>query len=77
MPRAEPGKSYELWVISDRLGAPRSLGVIGEGDFTARPTLASYDNEHRQECDLCGDGRTVRRFARTASRPRRRCSPAS
>jgi anti-sigma-K factor RskA len=40
---AEPGKSYELWVISDRLGAPRSLGVIGEGDFTARPTLASYD----------------------------------
>lgn len=39
----EPGKSYELWVISDRLGAPRSLGVIGEGDFTARPTLAGYD----------------------------------
>lgn len=40
---AEPGKSYELWVISDRLGAPRSLGVIGEGDFTARTTLAAYD----------------------------------
>ena len=40
---AEPGKSYELWLISDRLGAPRSLGVIGAGDFTARPTLASYD----------------------------------
>jgi anti-sigma-K factor RskA len=39
----EPGKSYELWVISDRLGAPRSLGVIGEGDFTERPALASYD----------------------------------
>ncbi|MEY2503328.1 MAG: hypothetical protein QOI07_3665 [Verrucomicrobiota bacterium] len=39
----EPGKSYELWVISDRLGAPRSLGVIGEGDFTERPTLAGYD----------------------------------
>jgi anti-sigma-K factor RskA len=39
----EPGKSYELWVISDRLGAPRSLGVIGEGDFTARTTLAAYD----------------------------------
>ncbi|MEA2898950.1 MAG: hypothetical protein QOJ84_4565 [Bradyrhizobium sp.] len=39
----EPGKSYELWVISDRLGAPRSLGVIGEGDFTERPTLGSYD----------------------------------
>jgi anti-sigma-K factor RskA len=40
---AEPGKSHELWVISDRLGAPRSLGVIGEGDFTARSTLAGYD----------------------------------
>jgi anti-sigma-K factor RskA len=40
---AEPDKSFELWLISDRLGAPRSLGVIGEGDFTARPTLASYD----------------------------------
>jgi len=40
---SEPGKSYELWVISDRLGAPRSLGVIGEGDFTARETLAAYD----------------------------------
>jgi anti-sigma-K factor RskA len=39
----EPGKSYELWVISDRLGAPRSLGVIGEGDFTARSALAAYD----------------------------------
>jgi anti-sigma-K factor RskA len=40
---SEPGKSFELWVISDRLGAPRSLGVIGEGDFTARTTLAGYD----------------------------------
>jgi anti-sigma-K factor RskA len=40
---SEPGKSHELWVISDRLGAPRSLGVIGEGDFTERATLAGYD----------------------------------
>jgi anti-sigma-K factor RskA len=40
---SEPGKSFELWVISDRLGAPRSLGVIGEGDFTERATLAAYD----------------------------------
>jgi anti-sigma-K factor RskA len=39
----EPGKSYELWVISDKLGDPRSLGVIGDSDFTARPMLASYD----------------------------------
>jgi anti-sigma-K factor RskA len=42
---AEPGKSYELWLISDKLAQPRSLGVIGNGDFTARPTLASYDTD--------------------------------
>ena len=40
---AEAGKSLELWLISDRLPQPRSLGVIGAGDFTARPVLASYD----------------------------------
>jgi anti-sigma-K factor RskA len=39
----EPGKSFELWLISDSLPKPRSLGVIGAGDFTARPALASYD----------------------------------
>jgi anti-sigma-K factor RskA len=40
---AEPGKSFELWLISDKLPQPRSLGVIGAADFTARPALASYD----------------------------------
>jgi anti-sigma-K factor RskA len=40
---AEPGKSFELWLISDKLQRPRSLGVIGNSDFTARPVLASYD----------------------------------
>ena len=39
---AEPGKSFELWLISDKLPQPRSLGVIGTGDFTARPVLSSY-----------------------------------
>jgi len=39
----EPGKSFELWIVSDRLQRPRSLGVIGGADFTARPALASYD----------------------------------
>lgn len=39
----EPGKSYELWIVSDKLQRPRSLGVIGGNDFTARPALASYD----------------------------------
>jgi anti-sigma-K factor RskA len=40
---AEPGKSFELWLISDRLPRPRSLGVIGDSDFTERPVLAAYD----------------------------------
>jgi len=44
---AEPaqGKSYELWLVSDRLQQPRSLGVIGSGDFTVSPRLAAYDAE--------------------------------
>jgi anti-sigma-K factor RskA len=42
---AEPGKSFELWLISDKLPRPRSLGVIGGGDFTARAALASYDTD--------------------------------
>ena len=40
---AEPGSSFELWLISDKLPKPRSLGVIGVDDFTSRPVLASYD----------------------------------
>jgi anti-sigma-K factor RskA len=40
---AELGKSYELWLISDKLPRPRSLGVVGSGDFTSRPVLASFD----------------------------------
>ena len=40
---AEPGKSFELWLISDRLPQPRSLGVIGGSDFTARPVLSGFD----------------------------------
>jgi anti-sigma-K factor RskA len=39
----EPGKSFELWLISDRLPKPRSLGVIGASDFNVSPALASYD----------------------------------
>jgi anti-sigma-K factor RskA len=40
---AEPGKSFELWLISDKLQRPRSLGVIGGSNFTERPVLSSYD----------------------------------
>ena len=39
-----PGRSYELWLISDKLVSPASLGVV-EGDFTVRPALAQYDAE--------------------------------
>lgn len=39
----EPGYSYELWLVSPRLGAPRSLGLVGAGEFTQRPLQASYD----------------------------------
>ena len=38
----EPGRSYELWIVSDKLQRPRSLGVIGADDFTARPVLGAY-----------------------------------
>ncbi|MGO3932007.1 anti-sigma factor [Rhodopseudomonas pseudopalustris] len=41
----EPGKSYELWLVSDKLQKPRSLGVIGGRDFTVNPSLASYDSD--------------------------------
>jgi anti-sigma-K factor RskA len=42
---AEPGKSYELWLVSNKLQRPRSLGVIGGSDFTIRPSLAAYDSD--------------------------------
>src|SRR6476646_8726620 len=40
---AEPGKSFELWLISHRLPQPRSLGVIGGSGLPARPVLADLD----------------------------------
>ena len=39
--QAPPGKAYELWIIDAKLGAPRSLGVIGEGGRAA--SLSAYD----------------------------------
>jgi anti-sigma-K factor RskA len=41
----EAGKSHELWLVSDKLPAPRSLGLVGAGEFTQRAALASYDAE--------------------------------
>lgn len=43
-PPIDPSKNYELWLISDKLqNRPRSLGVIGTSEFTARRVLAGYD----------------------------------
>ncbi|HEY0329157.1 MAG TPA: anti-sigma factor [Rhodopseudomonas sp.] len=41
----EPGRSYELWLVSDKLQRPRSLGVIGGDDFTIRAALAAFDSD--------------------------------
>jgi anti-sigma-K factor RskA len=38
-----PGKSYELWLISNKFRAPRSLGLIGTDEFTERHEIGSYD----------------------------------
>ena len=38
---APPGKAYELWIIDAALGAPRSLGVIGDKPRAAN--LSAYD----------------------------------
>jgi anti-sigma-K factor RskA len=39
----ETGRSYELWLISSRSPAPRSLGVIGDQEFTQRPIPSGFD----------------------------------
>jgi anti-sigma-K factor RskA len=45
-PPIDANKNYELWLISDKLqNRPRSLGVIGDTNFTARPILAGYDSD--------------------------------
>jgi anti-sigma-K factor RskA len=41
----ENGKSYELWLVSGRFPAPRSLGVIGNEEFTQRALPGNYDLE--------------------------------
>ena len=39
----QAGKSYELWIIDAKLGAPRSLGVIDAAAVTRNPRLAAFD----------------------------------
>jgi anti-sigma-K factor RskA len=41
----QPDKAYELWIINDKLGAPRSLGVIDSANPAANPNLSKFDRE--------------------------------
>lgn len=41
----EAGKSFELWLVHDSLGAPKSLGVIDDPKAMQRPTLAAYKRD--------------------------------
>jgi anti-sigma-K factor RskA len=39
---AQPGKSYELWLVSKQFAQPRSLGVVGAREFTTGAALAAF-----------------------------------
>jgi anti-sigma-K factor RskA len=39
----QAGKTYELWIINDKLGAPRSLGLIDNANLTVNPSLNRFD----------------------------------
>src|SRR5580704_7226496 len=39
----EAGHSYELWLISSQFPAPKSLGVVGNEEFTQRPIPGNFD----------------------------------
>ena len=39
----EAGKSYELWLVSNKFPAPRSLGLVGGGEFTQSGNVSPYD----------------------------------
>ena len=40
---AEAGRSYELWLISSQFPTPKSLGVVGNDEFTQRPIPGNFD----------------------------------
>ena len=39
----QAGKAYELWIINDKLGAPRSLGLLDTANPTVAPSLNKFD----------------------------------
>jgi anti-sigma-K factor RskA len=40
---SEAGRSYELWLISSQFPAPKSLGVVGNDEFTQRQIPGNFD----------------------------------
>ena len=40
---ADAGRSFELWLISNKDSKPRSLGLVGAEEFTARPLPSDFD----------------------------------
>ena len=38
----QAGRSYELWLVHEKLGSPKSLGVVGDQAFSISPKLASF-----------------------------------
>lgn len=43
--KREAGKSYELWIVHDNLGAPKSLGLIDDPGAMQRPVLDAHKTE--------------------------------
>ncbi|HEX3502269.1 MAG TPA: anti-sigma factor [Xanthobacteraceae bacterium] len=41
----EQSRSYELWLISNKYPAPRSLGLVGASEFTSRMLPAGFDTD--------------------------------
>ena len=39
----EAGRSYELWLISSQFPSPKSLGIVGNDEFTERPIPGNFD----------------------------------
>jgi anti-sigma-K factor RskA len=41
--RPEQGRSYELWLVAKGAPAPKSLGLVGQDEFTQRAIPGSFD----------------------------------
>ncbi len=41
--KPEQGRSYELWLIAKGASAPKSLGVVGQDEFTQRTIPGGVD----------------------------------